>query len=821
MAAAVVLAPLWSGGWRLEILPVLFALVALSWGVVVQERWRSRRSLSVPLMSIVLGGLALLTAVQAVPLGSLLAWVSPRAAEVRSFVAPDERMTVTYEVGATWRESSKLLVYALVAAVAHEVARRRSARRVLVPVVVAGLASVAAAFLHRVLRLDAMWGFLEGERSASQLVSTFQNPNHASAFLTLCALTAVGLGLDPGHRRERYVFLAAGVLLAGLSVVEPSKGGVLALVFGLVLLAALLWLRSSEGQEAIGFGVLLVALVLPLAGIVLRLDDVVREFGWGENARPLGLVEKLAAAEAAWPIVIDHPVSGIGRGAYISVAPQYQATSLQLTFAFPENVVLQFLSEWGLIVGGFALLAVVGGVFNRVLRVRKPHEIGASVAVASVLAHDMVDFSLEMPGVAIAAAAIMGSLSPGPHRRSRERRRWTFIPSVLEVKAGAPLALAWAVAPLALASLFLYGAFRAGDLQTDLAWLRTHSRQVAAGAGVDGARVQRVVRHHPANVLIATQVAYIREVQSPRDLPGALAAINRALYLGPRYADAHVLAGRLLLRAGHRQQAFGELRRAWQLTGGRQDIVHTAEEWARSAEEIMWAVPRSDPALDIPDPVAVAGMVRLLAQNRPLARGLLKGLPPIESLPDEALGAVADAAAKVGALELALDAARQAVERRPEDAPARLLLARLAHRAGQHEEAKAIADRLTPGEVGAKDLLDLRLGLALAVDDYERARGVLDELRLVLPATRENQNDIALRKARLHMAEGRPDRVISELGPVIAGSPTEPRFRFIRAEALAGVGRKAEARIDLEVVLRREPGHRAARKLLERLSISD
>lgn len=831
LALVIVAAPLISGGWPLAALPLHLGLAALAWTLVVLRRWRADRSVSIPLLSLCLGALAAFTALQALPAASALTpWLSPAAAEVQAFVGAD-RLGLGYEPGAAWREAAKLVVYALVAASAHMVARRRGTRPVLAAVCVTGAASVLAALAHRLLVLDAQWGVLEGARAARTLGTTFPNPNHASAFLGLTAMVAVGLGVDAERRGARWGFLALAAGLAAASVVEPSKGGILSLGVGLLAFGGLWWYRSRRDGQ-VSLPLVLGALLLPLVGVIWRLDAVVREFGVGERAAALGLVEKMAAVQNAWPIVMEHPWVGIGRGAYISVYPRYQSSELQLTFAFPENIAAQLLSEWGVLVGGAALLGLLLAVALRLARIRRPHEIAAVAGVAATIVHDFVDFSLEIPGVAIPAVAILGAITPG--RRSRTSadgsasirlrfgsgRRWEPIRVDLSRGAGAA---ALAALPVMAGVVFTIQALRGGDIRADVAWVRAHAERVAGGAPVDEAQLRLRTERHPTNALLAAQLAYLREVQDPPDLRGALAAVNRALFLAPNYADAHLLAGRLLMRAGHRRQALEELRRAWTLSRTRADVLATAVRWGRTPDELEHAVPRVDPALDRLDGVEAARLAFALvsAGRVDAARALLGRLPPVEALDQAELSSVSRVALSAGLPDLALAAARRGAQLRPGDGAVQLTFARLAHRAGRVDEARRIAAAVDPETVDPVELLELRFRLALEAEDRAAASARLEDLRRALPLTRESQTQLALREARLHLADGRPDRAVPVLARAIDWSPSDPTVRMTRAQVFERLGRLGEARVDAEAVLRRDPGHAGAKKLLRRLDVSN
>src|SRR6202000_1885707 len=57
----------------------------------------------------------------------------------------------------------------------------------------------------------------------------------------------------------------------------------------------------------------------------------------------------------AKPLVRDHALFGVGRGAFESVFPVYRTTPGNFVFTYAENFVVQWIAEWGIPVGLFAL----------------------------------------------------------------------------------------------------------------------------------------------------------------------------------------------------------------------------------------------------------------------------------------------------------------------------------------------------------------------------------------------------------------------------------------------------------------------------------
>ena len=159
------------------------------------------------------------------------------------------------------------------------------------------------------------------------------------------------------------------------------------------------------------------------------------------------------------------------------------------------------------------------------------------VALASLAAHDFVDFSVELPVVAMSAILLVAILLPvrldGGSSPSR-RDRW-----LRAVSLGGALAIC-IVAATPLGRLARFDA--QGALTAD------------AAEHLD--RASDAVERHPADYILMGRAAQaLMDVRDPR----AIAVISRALFLNPKHAGVHRVAATLLLRAGLRSQAQVEL----------------------------------------------------------------------------------------------------------------------------------------------------------------------------------------------------------------------------------------------------------------------
>ena len=795
LSASIAGSTLAAGGWKLEVLPFVAALALVAFIAAVVGTTRGRARVQIPYVVIGLLALALLTVGQAITLpAGLLAGVSPKAAEVRAFIVGDGAGPLSYEPAASLREVSKLILYALVVWTAFLLGGRSTSRVVVFQtIVVVGLISAAIAIIHRVLGIERLFGLMETAVPTKQMLTTFVNPNHAAGFMALCAATGLGLGEASSDRAGRIGWWAAAAVCAVVSVGLLSKGGLAGLLLALVLYVSVRrwdWLRAPRLAIPIVVGVGVLA-----AGLWSAFKDTLLD-----EHHPWQVGVKLAAVQDVLPLIWDHPITGIGRGAFVSVYPQYKTSPLQLTFAFPENLAAQLFAEWGLPVGLAVLVGLVLVVARR-LRGDDPAFIGAMAGVAAVVVQNLVDFSLELAGMAVSVAAIIGTCTSGGAAWSLPADRR---PTTLAVVVAATVGL--------FGSLWL--AFAAGDLDLDLKRLNRMVQRAQANEPTQGH--EALWARHPANPLVSAQVAYLLEVQDPPDYAGALKAANRTLYLAPTYADGHLLTGRLLMRTGFRQQGLLSIRRAWEIGGARLELTNYALRLCRTVDDVWALLPRADLLTDRPDGRALGRAARqLIAQDRAaLARALLSRPFDDAAANDAELAALTAARHQAGLFERSLSAVRIRRKARAHDDDLAIVEARTLLRLGRTKEALTVlaGARQRPNA----DFQLLRFKVALSAADLETAADALDQLKR-RPESMERK--LVRLEADLQLAKGDVDEALATLNRSLEQNPTQVELRAFRAKLLLEKGRRNEAKLDLLLVLRRNPDHRAARTMAKTLGI--
>lgn len=372
----------------------------------------------------------------------------------------------------------------------------------------------------------------------------FVNPNHMAAYLELGALVALGLALST-RSTERLIWVVAFVVTSLEAVLTLSRGGLVALCLGVVLVATL---RRHEEDErrvrarprwlapaamGLGGGTLLIAGLLAFPALEEQLRTT-----------------RTAADEIKWTIwpralsmIAQFPVLGIGKGAFATTFPQFQLEPVQLTFTHVENEWLQLPLDLGVPLG-LALIVAFAWTWWKAATAARPSatDAGALAAVAAVALHNGFDFSLEFPGVLVPFCVLVGLLS-------RHAPGWRVRPRVIVALAAAGC-----------------GAACLG------AWL-SREHPPLERAPIDATSPESIVSAardaagwHPADFL--PQSAAGSALAAAGRCEEALPWLRRAMLLAPHHPQAHRYAGRCLAVLGDRAAALPEYRLAVALGDG-------------------------------------------------------------------------------------------------------------------------------------------------------------------------------------------------------------------------------------------------------------
>ncbi|MCS6856629.1 MAG: hypothetical protein NZM37_02850, partial [Sandaracinaceae bacterium] len=399
---------------------------------------------------------------------------------------------------------------------------------------------------HALLDAQAVWG-IYFPRSGQATWGPFVNPNHLGGLMALGAPTAFGLALRRFRSEQRAFWAVAGATMLAVLAFSRSRGAIAAGLSGLALLgwtAARLRNPAHKREQPRFFeNPLVLTMVFVSGGAVVMgvtagLDEISREF---ESADLKKIELIIDALKEAW----NAPWTGLGRGAF-GVAYLEHVQEGVVRFEYAENFVAQWLSEWGLPVGGIVIVLLGRGLIESIKGVRRMASAGAAAGLLAYIVQNLVDFGMESLGSASVAAALLGSLST----RSRRRQEQTISPRLGR----------WPSA-LSLITLIAVTALGASVVKA-----RVENLEDRLMAEIQGGRrwvweevLREGVLAHPRQPSLFLWGAVGRAREG--DL-SVFRLLNRAMELAPSWAGPHLLASQILENLGKSDQAILEMREA-------------------------------------------------------------------------------------------------------------------------------------------------------------------------------------------------------------------------------------------------------------------
>jgi tetratricopeptide (TPR) repeat protein len=593
---------------------------------------------------------------------------------------------------------------------------------------------------------------------------TFVNPNHLSAFLDLAALVALGFGLRArGDRRALWLIVFA---LCGAGVfLTLSRGGIGAFFVGAAVFSAL-YLRKARLERGADYGRFAAILIAAVSVVIviaawLALDPIVSEL---KTVKGVAGERKLELLPIAVHIVRDFPLFGVGRGAFGLVFPSYKVDAASVTFTHLENEWLQPVVELGL-PAGLLLVAALGWIWIRAVRATElSHpEIGALAGAAAVAAHDVFDFSLELLGVAVPFAIVLGLAARS--QRAGTPKRWHL--------NGAAVAL---------------GAIAF----TGITFWRLHPTDVDAGrvAGATSgdeakALALKALAWHPADYLphAAAGALLVHQGRCAEGLPW----LTRAMVLNPTAAEPHRYAARCLAAAGQNVLAQREYRLAMLM--GDPTVLPEAMRRYQTVDDLLQVVP------DQPGALVQLGEAFSTA-NRPAEAARVFRLAWDTYREPIALAGLARATLTSGEKEEALSLARRLEEEEPTSAHGWVIAAEALNGMKRTAEAKR---ELALGATRAPGSAAVLVPLAqLALWD----RHFAEALRVAQSIVAIDPPSLAAKRAfiaRVLLAQGRASEAVIEAAAARDALPREAWTHVRLAEACASAERFDEAIAELEL----------------------
>ncbi len=606
LAALVVGSATAIGGAHNGVVIVLGLLACIAAALAAAEPPSMRRPSLAP--TVVLLVLSAYCFIQTVPLPlPLLERLSPAAADIwaRSlFPIGGSVMSapLSLDPGASTLEGLKWATYAVAFRVSSLVARRRGADAVFLIILTSAVIVALATVGHELIGARKVWGLYK-PRSYFEFirVGPFLNPNSLAGYLNLGALAGLGLLQTRRPVISPWIVGTAVVIVVAVAFRSASRGAVLALPLGVLITGALVWVARYGKARSVtrsnplwpAYAAMLGAIVLGIGFAALAADDAFWKDLVNTNT------DKLRMSSWTKPVIADFPWFGIGRGTFESVFLAYRPEMpSHLAFIHPENFAAQWVSEWGLLVGGLALLGLVWGF--------RPTNVGATksalnaagfAAVAVVLLQNLLDLGLELPGISVAISATLGALW-GDLRVRRPIR--PVAPTGERVLGSALMGLCTIATALSVVRA-----------STSLADDRDSARQLLELARTDASRrseadaaVRDGLLRHPADYYFPLLGAmYAVEFRTGSPMPW----LQRALERGPNVGRTHLLLAEVLLRSKAHKQGMLELRLAVEFEPGLAAVAgQAAVRHSRDMDVLLIAVPAGTVGANVLDWMAAS-----------------------------------------------------------------------------------------------------------------------------------------------------------------------------------------------------------------------
>ncbi|HEY2513259.1 MAG TPA: O-antigen ligase family protein, partial [Polyangiaceae bacterium] len=265
-------------------------------------------------------GLTAFTALQAVPLpAALVHTLSPATADVwAGALGPLHEggpgtIALSLDPTATRVQVLRGVAYLATFLLTLRIAERRGGTRFVIAVIV--LTSVVlgiSAVLHPLFGAQRVFGLYKPiHEPLERHLAPLLNANHLAGYINIGFCLALGASLDRRTERFRPITISLSLLLMAIQLWVGSRGGTVAMAFAMVTIFALARVarRFSPGSP--------VALLFPALAIIGGVAMMV--LGASSDAlQDLNSLDtsKVRVALAGFPLALNHPFFGIGRGTY-------------------------------------------------------------------------------------------------------------------------------------------------------------------------------------------------------------------------------------------------------------------------------------------------------------------------------------------------------------------------------------------------------------------------------------------------------------------------------------------------------------------------
>jgi O-antigen ligase len=313
--------------------------------------------------------------------------------------------------------------------------RGAQARKIAVILTLFGFAVAGLALLQGIAPNGKLY-WIRTPRMGGWIYGPYVNHNHYAGLMELLAPIPLVICLTRlAQEKERIAAGVAAAIMVGTLFLSGSRGGMLAMVTELTVLAVIVFRERKRLRVAIGVA----AFAVVLAGMLTWL-------GGKELTYRVAMIQSESRSEISGGMrtLIDRdairmfrqkPALGWGLGTFPTVYPQFRSFYTNFFVNQAHNDYLQLLSEMGLL--GFALmiwyLAIVffkaiPKIGNWTSDVSGAASLACILSCIGILVHSLVDFNLQIPANA-ALFYVLCTIAAAPPFFQRTRKRKPVTPT--------------------------------------------------------------------------------------------------------------------------------------------------------------------------------------------------------------------------------------------------------------------------------------------------------------------------------------------------------------------------------------------------------
>jgi tetratricopeptide (TPR) repeat protein len=511
-------------------------------------------------LALVLGILVCVTAIQATPLPQFIAHLlAPDAVEhaaaARALLGLPAPHATAFTLDPA-RTYERVLYGATICAIfcAARLESRQRRGSVHVAVALSGLMIALSHLVHVLLDAKRVYGLYLPLYTEAR--GPLLNPNNLAGFLALT--TPVCLGLAMHRSAKRAWWLAAAVMTAATCVFADSRGGTAALVGGVALYGVAFWWSASQRARslarmapashtggssrkwiAVAVGFSAAAITLGMAFALARIAAQHPLDATYEDLSKLDLMREEATFLSRSGVRMW---MGFGRGAFPAVFSAARFGTGRAIYA--ENFALQYAIEFGVPTAALFLGATLLRVSTAMVACRSPLELGGLCGCIAIATQNLADFSLELTGIAIPAAACLAASLPSTTGRLQ-------FANIKAITRGSV-----AIAVVALLSFGLSAVVNDSRVVQ-----RELERQlyIRSSKNAFWKLYRSAALSHPADPGIAALGAARKSVEGSKQ---AWPWFERALLLAPDWGSTHLWAANWLLVQRKQDSALDQLKLA-------------------------------------------------------------------------------------------------------------------------------------------------------------------------------------------------------------------------------------------------------------------